>query len=67
MLMYLEMSRNTVIDKKYIELNSTALKIVQNLKQGAHLHRPTAGPAHHACAQPYHAGSGSHRQLVRPY
>ena len=32
-----------------------------NLKQGAHIHQPTAGPLSHACAQPYHAGSDSYR------
>ena len=26
-----------------------------------------AGPVPHTCAQPYHAGSGSHKQLFRPY
>ena len=36
-------------------------------KQGAHKHQPTARPLPHACAQPYHAGSGSHGQLFRPY
>ena len=35
-----------------------------NLKQGAHIHQPTAGPVPHACAQPYHGGSDSHRQLL---
>ena len=31
----------------------------------AHIHQPTSWPVPHACAcvQPYHAGSGSHRQL----
>ena len=38
-----------------------------NLKQGAHIHKPTAGPIPHACAQLYHEGSGSHRQLFRLY
>ena len=40
-----------------------------NLKPGAHTHQTTARPVHvsHACAQSYHAGSGSHGQLVRPY
>ena len=38
-----------------------------NLKQGAHIHQPTAWPVPHACAQPYHPGSGSHGQLFRPY
>ena len=32
------------------------------------LHKqPTAGPVPHTCAQPYHAGSGSYRQLFRNY
>ena len=38
-----------------------------NLKQGAHIHQPTAWSVPHTCAQPYHAGSGSHGQLFRPY
>ena len=37
-----------------------------NLEQGAHIHQPTAWPIPHACAQPRHAGSGSHAQLFRP-
>ena len=39
---------------------------VQLLKlEEAHIHQPTSWPVPHACAcvQPYHAGSGSHRQL----
>ena len=32
-----------------------------NLKQGAHIHQPTAGPLPHARSQPYHAGSDSYR------
>ena len=39
----------------------------EKLKQGAHIHQPTAWPLPHACAQPYHAGSGSHGQLFRHY
>ena len=31
--------------------------------QEAHIHQPTAGPLPHVCAQPYHVGSSSHRQL----
>ena len=27
-----------------------------NLKQGAHIHQPVAGPVPHTCAQPYHPG-----------
>ena len=38
-----------------------------NLKQGAHIHQPTAWPVTHKCAQPYHPGSDSHEQLFRPY
>ena len=39
-----------------------------NLKQGAHhIQKPTTWPVPHACAQPYHPGSGSHGQLFRPY
>ena len=34
-----------------------------SLKQGAHIHQPKAWPVPHACAQPYHPGSGSHGQL----
>ena len=37
-----------------------------NVTQGAHIHQPTARPVRHSCAQPYHAGSDSHRQLFRP-
>ena len=33
----------------------------------ARLPQLTAGLVPHACGQPYHAGSGSHRQLFRPY
>ena len=38
-----------------------------NLKQGAQIRKPTTWPVPHACAQPYHTGSGSHGQLFRPY
>ena len=38
-----------------------------NLKQGAHIHQPTAWPVPYAYAQSYHPGSGSHGQLFRPY
>ena len=38
-----------------------------NLKQGAHIHWPTARLVPHARTQPYCAGSGSHRQLFHPY
>ena len=37
------------------------------LKQGAHIHQPTVGQVPEACAQPYRAGSGSHRQLFYHY
>ena len=36
-------------------------------QQGGHIHQPTAWPVPHACAQPYHPGSGSHGQQFRPY
>ena len=49
------------IDVKFIFDSKT------NLKQGPHIHQPTAWPVPHACAQPYHPGSGSHGQLFRPY
>jgi len=38
-----------------------------SLKQEAHIHQPTSWPVPHACVQPYHVGSGSHRQLFHPY
>ena len=41
-------------------------RVTSKLKQGAHIHQPTTWPLPHACAQPYHAGSGSHGQLFRP-
>ena len=41
--------------------------LTSKLKQGAHIHQPTAWLLPHTCAQPYHAGSGSNRQLFRPY
>ena len=44
-----------------MELNSTALKIEQTIDQ------PIAESIPHACAQPYHGGSGGHRKLFRPY
>ena len=40
-----------------------------NWKQGANIwniHQLTAWPVPHACAQPYHPGSGSHGQLFSP-
>ena len=42
-------------------------RVTSKSKQKAHIHQPTAWPLPHACAQPYHAGSGSHEQLFRPY
>lgn len=38
-----------------------------NWKKGAHIHQPKAWRAPYACAQRYHPGSGSHRQLFYPY
>jgi len=38
-----------------------------NLKQGAHIHQPTAWLVPDACAQPYHPGSDIHGQRFRPY
>ena len=38
-----------------------------DVRQGAHIRQLTAWPVPHACAQPYHPGSGSHGQLFRPY
>ena len=44
------------------------LKIVQTWSKGhTYLHQPKAGPVSLARAQPFHAGSGSHRHLFRPY
>ena len=42
-------------------------RFTSKLKQRAHIHQPTAWPLLHSCAQPYHAGSGSHGQLFCPY
>ena len=42
------------------------LKIVQTKASGTHT-PTTAGAVPHGCAQPHHAGGGSHRQLFRPY
>ena len=42
-------------------------RVTRKLRQGAHIHQPTASPLPHACAQPYHTGSGSHGALFRPY
>ena len=38
-------------------------RVTGKLKQGAHIHQPTAWPLPHQCAQQYHAGSGSHGHL----
>ena len=48
-------------------VNENYLENSSNLKQGAHIHQPKAGPVPDACAQPYHAGRGSHGQLFCPY
>ena len=40
-------------------------QVTGKLKQKGHIHQPTTWPLPHACAQPYHAGSGSHGQLFR--
>ena len=42
-------------------------RVTSKIKQGAHIHQPTAWPLPHACAQPYHADSGRHLQLFRSY
>ena len=39
----------------------------KTLKQRTHVHHPSAWPVPHACAQPYHPGSGSHGQLFHFY
>ena len=41
-------------------------RVTSKLKQGAHIHQPTAWPLPVACAEPYHAGSGIHGQLLSP-
>ena len=38
-----------------------------NLKQGAHIHQPTAWVLPNTCAQQYHPCSGSNGQLFCPY
>ena len=48
-------------------VQSRLWRVTSKLKQGAHIHQPTAWPLPHACAQPYHAGSGSQGQLFSPY
>ena len=48
-------------------LNLIRLHSSANLKQGAHIQQPTAGPVLYACVQPCRAVSGSHRQLFHPY
>ena len=47
-------------------ISGTYLENSANLEQLANTHQPTAWPVPHACAQPRHAGSGSHGQLSRP-
>ena len=42
-------------------------QVTSKLKQGARTLQPTAWPLPHARAKPYHAGSGSHGELFRPY
>ena len=42
-------------------------RVTTKLKQGAHIHQPLAWPLPYTCRQPYHAGSGSHGQLFRPF
>ena len=42
-------------------------RVTSKLKQGVHIHQHTAWPLPLACAQPYQAVSGIHRQLFRPY
>ena len=37
------------------------------MKQRTQVHHPNAWPVPHACAQPYHPGSGSHGQLFHFY
>ena len=37
-----------------------------NLKQGTDIHQPMAWPVPHACAQPYHPGSGQPQPQVAP-
>ena len=49
------------------DYNMTSQPIVTNLKQGAHIHQPTAWTVPHAHTQPYHPGSGSHGQLFHHY
>ena len=42
-------------------------EVSANLKQGAHVHQPTADAVSQARVQPYDAASGNHRQLFPPY
>ena len=50
----LEMSWNTVIDEKKYWTSFDCVENSANLKQGAQIHQPTAGPVPRACAQSYH-------------
>ena len=52
-------------EKKEKESNRPPVKT--NLKQGAHIHHPTAWLVPHACAKPYHSGSDSHGQQFCPH
>ena len=62
--------RNVMKYSNLWKIDWTKFDCIENsayLKQGAHIHYPTAGSLPHACAQPYHAGSGSNGLLFRPY
>ena len=41
--------------------------MTQTEQQVTNIHQPSAWPVPNACAQSYHPGSGSHRQLFHPY
>ena len=66
----LNLFRNVMQYSNWWKIDCTQFDCIEtsaNLKQRAHIHQPTDGLVPHACTQPYHAGSGSHRQLFRPY
>ena len=42
-------------------------RVTSKLKQSAHMHQSTAWPLPHACAQSYHADSGSYEQLFHQH
>ena len=42
------------------------ITLKQTLQHLTQVNQPTAWPVPNACAQPYHPGSGSYRQLSRP-